>query len=529
VSALDAPGVLEGLTAAWPKLGRSERVQLAAAHPVFWAMLCSEGRWLPARHLLYISRKLMRLVSGESRRLMISTPPRHGKTAFVWRYFGGWWLGHRPRSKVMGVTYQARQACRWSKQARDDLSAFGPEVFGVGASPRAAAEEWNVLRAGQPTGGLMNALGMGGALTGKGGDLLACDDLVSGVAATRNPAIREQAMEWAEQDLLSRFEDPSSSAVIIGTRWHEDDIIGRILAAQAEGAPPGGYDWEVVNLPLLAEEDDELGRKPGEALWPEKWTQEWAEAKQRTTAPHSFSALYQGRPTPKSGGMFQRDEVRSFEEQGGDLVFAGGRVPKGGLVKGLFVDPAFSLKKSADFTAMAAVGADPRTGRVFVLDMLRKRLTPAEVGPAMRDLMAKHGIARAFMERSGFKSDETKLIHKSFGLPIMEIQPNTDKVERAMPLSDYMATEKVFFPARAVWLPVLLHELLAFPNSEKDDQVDVLSQAVFVFMQMIVVVEPKKPAERPPEPERDERFGNGMRRARDRDGGGGRWIKRRDR
>jgi predicted phage terminase large subunit-like protein len=505
VSALDAPGVLEQLVAAWPSLQRPERVLLAREHPVCWAMLTSEGRWKPAKHLLYLARALMRFESGQSRRLIVSMPPRHGKTAFVWRHFGSWRLGKHPRSKVMGVTYQSRQACRWSKQARDDLAAFGPEVFGVGASKRSAAEEWPVLRAGQPTEGLMNALGMGGALTGKGADDLICDDLVSGVAATRNPAIREQAWEWTDQDLLSRFENPESCCALVGTRWHDDDIIGRILAAQERGEPPGGYPWEVINLPLLAGPDDPLGRAEGEALWPERWTQEWAERKRATTPPFSFSALYQGSPVPIGGGLFKRDQVQYYEDQGPDLVSPGARTPAASLVRILVVDLAFSIKTQADFTVLLPCGVDVQSGRVFVLEVVRKRLEPAQIGPEMRDVMARHGISRAYVERSGFKTDEMRIIRESFGLPIVEIQPNTDKLARALPASDYLATGKLLFRARAPWLGPLLAELLAFPNGDHDDQVDAVAHAVHVASRM------QAPRRRPPPSGGEASWWNGMR------------------
>lgn len=453
-------------------------------------MFASEGRWLPARHLFFLARKLMRLFRGESRRLIVSMPPRHGKTAFVWRHFGSWWLGARPRDKVMGVTYQAKQGWRWSKQARGDLAAFGAEVFGVTASTRASQEEWPVLKNGIPTDGLMNALGMEGALTGKGSNCLILDDPVSGVSAVRNPAIRDQMFEWAESDLLSRFEDPNSSAVIVGTRWHEDDIIGRILAAQADGKPPGGYDWEVINLPLLAVEGDPLGRKPGECLWPERWTQEWADNKRATSPdPLAFSALYQGTPLVAEGNLFKREHVRYYEVVGSDFVHEQFRVSSGALVKFLTVDPAFSEKDSADYTAMCAAAVEPSSGRVYVLEMVRKKLAPEKVGPEMRAVMERHGIRRCYVERSGFKSDEMALIRKSFGLPMVEIQPNTNKVERAMPAADYLATGRLLFPARAAWLPGFLHELLAFgPDAGgHDDQVDAVSNAVHVAMKVRVV------------------------------------------
>lgn len=482
-SPLDAPGVLEGIVSAWPSLKRVDQLLLAREHPVFWAMHASEGRWKPARHLLYLARRLMRLMTGESRRLIVSMPPRHGKTAFVWRLFGAWRLGARPREKVMAITYQARQACRWSKQARDDLATFGPEVFGVGASKRAAAEEWQVLRNGVPTEGLMNALGLEGALTGKGGDCLIVDDYVSGVDAIRNPVIRDQAFERMDQDVLSRFEKPESSAIIIGTRWHEDDIIGRILKLQDEGLPPGGYEWEVINLPLLALEDDALGRKPGEALWPERWTQEWAEKKRDTAPdPFSFEALFQGRPKRKSGNLFKIEQVQYYEEQGAEFVSPGARTSAAHLVLFATVDPAFSTKTSADYLAIGVWGYDPLRDRLFLLELFRGRLAPEDAGPKLRAMMEFWKCTRVYVERHGFKNDQVQEIKKHSGITAAwrEIQPNEDKVARAMPAADYMATGRLLFRARAPWLPVLIDELTAFPASEKDDQADVVSFGVHV-------------------------------------------------
>lgn len=497
--ALDAPGGLETFAAAWPSLERAARVELARAHPVFWAMLTSEGRWLPARHLFYLARMLMRIVRGESRRLIVSMPPRHGKTAFVWRHFGSWWLGARPTHKVMGVTYQGRQACRWSKQARNDLAMFGPEVFGVGASLRAAAEEWPVLRAGRPTEGLMNALGAEGALTGKGGDLLLGDDLVRGVEATRNPDVRDALYEWFDSDCLSRFENPESAAVLIGTRWHEDDVIGRVLAAQAEGAPPGGYAWEVINLPLLAEENDPLGRAPGEALWPERWTQEWAEAKKRTTPPLTFEALYQGRPTPKGGHLFEKRWVKYFWEDRGELVADHVRVSASSLVRFLTVDPNWSKKTSADYTALGAWALDRVNNRLFLLDVIHKRCTAPEVREAMLELMEGSGATVAYVEAQNLKLDEMEQLRRS-GIPMREIQPNTDKVARFMPVQGHASTGRLLFRANAPWLAALERELCVFDNGDHDDLVDMVSYAVHVANELCRASVPPKIPPREPRP-----------------------------
>jgi predicted phage terminase large subunit-like protein len=126
------------------------------------------------------------------------------------------------------------------------------------------------------------------------------------------------------------------------------------------------------------------------------------------------------------------------------------------------------------------MGLDPTSGRVYVLEVIRKRLEPALVGPAMREAMERHDIRRVYLEKAGFWSDQIQVIKKQFGLPIIEIQPNKDKVARAMPAADYAATGRLLLPARAPWLADFLHELLAFPNGEHDDQVDAVSHGVHV-------------------------------------------------
>lgn len=466
---------------AWDQLEAHQRQQLAAIDPVLWAHHASDGVWQLGPHLEFLADKLLDLFHGRIKRLVISLPPRHGKTTFGWGYFGSWWLGRRPTSKIIGVTYQKRQAGKWSRLMRDALAAHGPEVFGVGASTRAAAEEWHVLRSGFPTGGVSYAVGTGGAITGKGGDLIICDDLVKGIKEVRNPAVREAAWEWFVADLLSRMETVDTAVLVIGTRWHDDDVIGRIEKSQKAGEPIGGEPWTIINVPLISEDNDPMGRAPGEALWPQRWPIEWARKKERGTPAHIWSPLYRGKPLPAQGGLMRAEWWRYFEEVNGELVGPGSRVLAAATRRFVTVDPAWSKKTSADWTAIASWAIDQINDRLYLLELRRERLTAAEVAKAVDDAAEACGASEAFLERSAFASDQMKIVRQKLQTFAREVQPNIDKVARFIPVTDYAATGRLLLRARAPWLPMYQEELLKFPlTHDNDDQVDATSLGVHV-------------------------------------------------
>lgn len=154
------------------------RLRWARKNPAVYASLVGEGKWKLAPHLRLLCERVQDLHAGRLRRLIVSMPPRSGKTMFLSRFLPGWWLGTRPADRAILVSYQERLVRRWSRAARDDLAYWGPRLWGVGASSRASTAEWDVYNAdGRPTGGGLTAVGAGGALTGRGCDLLVADDL----------------------------------------------------------------------------------------------------------------------------------------------------------------------------------------------------------------------------------------------------------------------------------------------------------------------------------------------------------------
>lgn len=473
--------------------------ELARDHPLAWAMHASgwardrkAGTFTPryqlAPHLRFLGKHLMRIHRGECRRLLVSMPPRHGKTLLTSRFFLGWWLGKHPDHRVITTTYQARLAQRWSRNIRNDLVQHGPRVFGVAASARAAADDWDLLPMRPrrddeaPVDGGISAVGIGGALTGKGANVLNGDDLVQGAEQVRNPQVRDNMWDSFEQDLMTRLE-PDGAALITMTRWHADDIPGRIIKSQAEGKPVGGEPWEVINLPALAEADDPMGRAPGEALWEDRWSREKLERMRAGMSPEVWDALFQGHPTLAAGNLFKRAHLQRYRIVDGDLVAAGVRIPLAKCLRFVTVDPAFTAKTRSNPTAIAMWAFEPERGLLFLLEMRTARLEPHQVGPAIALALKDANTAVAYVESDTFHGEEMVKIRMS-GVPIYEIRPFGDKVGRATAAASMAAQGRLLFPAEARWLASYEEELLTFPQGA-DDRVDATSYGVHAATKLL--------------------------------------------
>lgn len=470
--------------------------ELAAEHPLAWAMHASgwsrdrkTGLFTPryqlAPHIRFLGQHLMRIHRGECKRLLVSMPPRHGKTLLTSRFFLGWWLGKHPDHRVITTTYQARLVQRWSRNIRNDLVRCGPEVFGVAASARAAADDWDLLPMRPrrddepPVEGGISAVGINGAFTGKGANIVNCDDLVQGAEQVRNPQVRENMWQDFEQEVMTRLE-PDAAALVTMTRWHPDDIIGRILRSQAEGRPVGGERWEVINLAALAVEDDPLGRAPGEALWEARFPRKKLERMRDGMSPGAWSALFQGRPTPAEGSLFERGWLRYFDEAAGRYVSDRVSIEASRLLLFVTVDPAWSTKTSADWSVVMTWGLDRQNGRLFLLHVRRGRWAAPRLAQEIRDELQRSGATVAYIEAQNLKLDQMDVLRRS-GLPMREIQPNLDKVARFMPVQAWAARGALIFRRGAPWLAELERELLEFrPGCEHDDQVDAISYGVNV-------------------------------------------------
>lgn len=469
---------------------REELREMARAHPVAWAMYASgagevdergrvnPGDWRRSRHLEHLADLLVQVAQRKIKRLCVSMPPRHGKSELISKYYASWLMGARPRSRVVVASYGAELTKQWSGAARDLLSEYGEEVFGATAWDRAKAAEWWTLDPlGSRMGGNFYAVGKGGALTGRGADDLIIDDLFKDAAEANSPTLREHAWQWLTSAALTRLE-PDAACVIVSTRWHHDDHIGRLEAAQERGEISG---WTFLNLPAIATTADELGRQPGDALWPERFALEDLARIRSEVGAYVWEALYQGRPTPSEGGFFKRSWMHGYKLEGDRVVVEGrGSLPVDGLRRFATVDLAASAKASADYTVAMVWGYAPEWGILFLLDVFRERVEGPALVPLLKGVRDRWALAVLFVERIGFQLTLIQAA-RAAGLPIREVRPDGDKVSRALPATARMEAAEILFPLGAPFMPELERELLEFPRGTHDDQVDALAYAARVF------------------------------------------------
>lgn len=263
-----------------------------------WLQFTATSGWVwdkPFQHLLY--DQLNRLTRGEVRRFMVSLPIRHSKSETVTVRYSAWRIERDPSTRIIVGAYSHDHAVRFSRKirrlVRDRGVKLNPEVQ--------KQDEWETLE-----GGGVRAAGVGGGVTGLGADLIVIDDPIKSRAEADSAVYRENTWEWYKDDLWTR-QEPGCSIILIMSRWHEDDLSGRLIQTQKEG----GEVWEHLHIPALAEEDDLLGRQPGQALWPERYDEVALKNSLRVLG-KSFYALYQGRPQPAEGSMFRREWFRYF-------------------------------------------------------------------------------------------------------------------------------------------------------------------------------------------------------------------------
>lgn len=357
------------------------------------------------------------------------------------------------------------------------MEYLGPQVFGLTLSPkRNAQSNWDVAALGgrlaMPGG--MRTAGIGGRITGMGADLAIVDDPVKNAEEAHSDVYREKSWDWFLSTLYTRLE-PGGAMIVIMTRWHEDDIVGKLLTEGIESEDENEV-WDVVNFPALAEEEDTLGRLPGEALFPERYPESRLLQIQHRIGAYWFAALYQQRPAPLEGGMFRREWFLEFQPDymNGVYVLLKGekrlRYEIEECVHFATVDPAFSEKSSSDFTVINVWALTPNHD-LLLLDVVRKQIEGDKIVNELRDVQAEYRLGRIYVEAYGGGKVIAQMA-RSAGLPVTELTVPGDKQIRALPLQTRMSTSNFFILRGAPWRNTLIAEYLMFPNGKYDDQVD---------------------------------------------------------
>lgn len=453
------------------------------SNPLEQAVELDEG-YRRRDHLEYLASRLEQAVAevenGQNRRIAISMPPRAGKSTLASQYLPVWLLRRHPEWKIGMVSHEASLSTTWGRAVR--RWATEHPALGIRIAPDAgAAQEWETAE-----GGGILSRSVGGSITGRGFKVLLLDDLIKDFGAAHSEVLRQSVWDWWLSTASTRLEPPAL-VIAIGTRWHEDDFIGRLLSSDHEGDPD---EWEVISFPALAEEDDVLGRAPGEPLLtplvdetPEEALIRW-EGVKRDVGSYVWSALYQQRPAPAKGAIFDMSWWRYWTSDparanGEDVVYLPNvGVPQSGDTWVESWDMAFKDTKSSDYV----VGQRwVRRGSLRILTaQVRGRWSFTATLPQVRGFSAQHVPARIVEDKANGTAILDVLRSEIDGL--IPVSPKDGKEVRARAVTPTIEARNVLLPHPSEpgceWVTDLLTETRNFPTGAHDDMVDALTQAL---------------------------------------------------
>ena len=419
---------------------------------------------MPARHHEMLIGSLQDVADGAVDRLMVQMPPGSAKSTYGSVLFPAYFLAARPRAQVIAVAHTASLANYFGRRVRAAVEENG-SWLGVAISKDSKAASRFAMDGERE----YFAAGVRGPITGRRADLIVIDDPVKSWAEAESQTARDALYDWYRGELTARLK-PGGRIVLIMTRWHEDDLAGRLLAAEAG--------WRCLRLPALAEAEDELGRAPGEALWPEWQGREDIERRRLEVGERAFAAMYQQTPLPPDAAFFNATRVRILPEA----------PPLRQAIRGW--DLAASLGspgRSPDYTVGLKLGVTAEN-LLVVLDVARLQAAPAQVETKILEMARLDGAGTVIalpQDPGQAGAAQIAMLTRSLNGYRVVASPERDaKTIRAMPAATQMDAGNLAMVA-APWNDALLAELRAFPHGGKDDQVDALSRAVNTLATMV--------------------------------------------
>ncbi len=410
--------------------------------------------YVPAAHHRLLIDGLEAVERGEISRLMVCMPPGSAKSTYTSVEFPAWFMGRNPLLSILAASHTQELADRFGRRVRNIVSSQEyAAVFGMGvAEDSASAGRWDNTK-----GGEYFAAGVGGAVTGRRADLALIDDPVKSREDADSERIREKTWDWYVNDFLTRLK-PGARQVVVMTRWHEDDLGGRILERERDR-------WKVIELPMEAMSNDPLGRKPGERLWPEWCTDEMVEVAKRDV--RAWNALYQQQPASEDGDYFKRQWLE-FEYE---------KPPEGLRIYGAS-DYAVT-EGDGDYTEHGVFGVDA-TGNVYVLDWWRGQASADVWIERLCDLILAHEPLCWFGESGPIRRSvepfmRARMLERRAMCRVEWLPSIHEKDVRARSFQAMASMGKVVWPKMAAWKADVIGQLLRFPAGKHDDAVDVCS------------------------------------------------------
>lgn len=422
-------------------------------------------------HHKQLARLMDAVARGEKKRILISVAPRFGKSLMSSYLFPAWYIGQFPNRRIIMASHTGDMAVGFGRKVRDLIDT--PEYRSVFPAVNLRADSKAAGQWSTSAGGEYYAVGVGGALAGRGANLVLIDDPFSEqVVMAGNTDVFEDAWSWFQTGPLQRLA-PDGAAIIIHTRWNKGDLIGRLISQMAKN--PDADQWEVVEFPAILNE----GLPNEKSLWPERWPLEALLQKKSNMAPMFWNAQYQQNPTGEAGALIKREWWKDWEKED----------PPDCEYVIMSIDAAQESHNRADYNACQVWGVfyqDNDKGEpvanIILLDAWKKRMEYPELKKTMLLEYEKWEPDTFVIEK---KSSGSVLFQefRNAGLPVSEFTPGKgqDKIARVNSVTDMFESGLIWAPRERRWAMEVIEECSDFPNGDNDDQVDAMTLALRRF------------------------------------------------
>lgn len=420
--------------------------------------------FISGKHHQIMADAFERVANGELKRLIINMPPRHTKSEFASYLLPAWFLGKFPEKKIIQTAHTAELAVGFGRKVRNLVSSedYGKVFQTKLSSDSKAAGRWNTDK-----GGDYFAIGTGGAVTGKGADLLIIDDPHSEQEAKQgNPAVYDAVYEWYTSGPRQRLQ-PGGSIIVVMTRWSKRDLTGQLLKNSSKD---GTDDWEVIEFPAIL--------PSGTPLWPGFWKKEELESIKAEIPVAKWEAQYQQNPTSEEGALIKREYWKIWEKD---------KPPSCQYIIQSW-DTAFETSNRADYSACTTWGVFEREDRhgnmvpnIILLDALKIRLEFPDLKKKAIEMYREWNPDTTIIEKRAAGAPLVYELRKA-GVPVSEYTPykGQDKIARVNSITDLFASGMVWRPETR-WAEEVMEEMAEFPHGEHDDLTDSASQALMRF------------------------------------------------
>jgi len=426
-------------------------------------------QFIEGRHHKIYAEKLQAVADGKLKRLIINMPPRHTKSEFASYLFPTWLMGRRPDLKIIQATHTAELAVGFGRKIKnliesEDFKDVFPEVSLAGDAK--ASGRWSTNK-----GGEYYAVGVGGALAGRGADLAIIDDPVSEQDALSSTAL-DNIYEWYTSGPRQRLQ-PGGAIIIVMTRWSIRDLTAKVLAKQSE---KGADKWEIVEFPAIM--------PSGDPLWPEYWGLEELEGVKASIPVGKWNAQYMQNPTAEEGAIIKREWWQKWEKDDPP--------PCSYIIQSY--DTAFSKSDRADYSAITTWGIfhneETRQDDIILLDAVRGRWEFPELKEQAQDLYKLYEPDMVLVEQKASGMPLTQELRR-MGIPVTPFTPSrgADKFTRMHACAPVFESGMVWYP-ETNFADEVMEECASFPNGEHDDLADSMTQAILRFRQGGFIITP---------------------------------------